>query len=204
MIPKNTDYKIAFKKLYKRIELEHERLKLLAKERKKDELDQILPRALRLLRVRYKVILGISFSFNEGISLTKTERVKNTYIEIFKNNEGWFAYEGLIKLVTSEVKKSDDFAKIPDVYFKEHYKLADSIKIFNKLVKEFNYYDNELGTKYLLFYMMDLDTKKIDGYIGTIIVLDNPLVVERNGNQIEITHRNIVTRYTEDMKDIFV
>ena len=51
-------------------------------------------------------------------------------------------------------------------------KIVIANKIFNKLVKEFNYYDNELGTKYLVFYMMDLDTKKIDGYIGTIIVLD--------------------------------
>lgn len=83
-------------------------------------------------------------------------------------------------------------------------KIVVANKIFNKLVKEFNYYDNELGTKYLLFYMMDLDTNKIDGYIGTIIVLDNPMVVERNGNQIEITHRNVVTRYTKDMEAIFV
>jgi hypothetical protein len=83
-------------------------------------------------------------------------------------------------------------------------KIIIANKIFNKLIKEFNYYDNEMGTKYLLFYMMDLDSKKIDGYIGTIIVLDNPMVVERNGNQIEITHRNIVTRYTKDMEEIFV
>ena len=83
-------------------------------------------------------------------------------------------------------------------------KIVVANKIFNKLVKEFNYYDNEMGTKYLLFYMMDLDTKKMDGYIGTIIVLDNPMVVERNGNQIEITHRNVVTRYTKDMEEIFV
>jgi hypothetical protein len=83
-------------------------------------------------------------------------------------------------------------------------KIVIANKIFNKLVKEFNYYDNEMGTKYLLFYMMDLDTKKIDGYIGTIIVLDNPIIVEKNGNQIEITHRNVVTRYTKDMEEIFV
>ena len=83
-------------------------------------------------------------------------------------------------------------------------KIVVANKIFNKLVKEFNYYDNEMGTKYLLFYMMDLDTKKIDGYIGTIIVLDNPIIVEKNGNHIEITHRNVVTRYTKDMEEIFV
>ena len=83
-------------------------------------------------------------------------------------------------------------------------KIVVANKIFNKLVKEFNYYDNELGTKYLVFYMMDLDTKKIDGYIGTIIVLDNPIIVEKNGNHIEITHRNVVTKYTNDMKEIFV
>ena len=83
-------------------------------------------------------------------------------------------------------------------------KIVVANKIFNKLVKEFNYYDNELGTKYLLFYMMDLDSKKIDGYIGTIIVLDNPMIVEKNGNHVEITHRNVVTRYTKDMEEIFV
>lgn len=83
-------------------------------------------------------------------------------------------------------------------------KIVIANKIFNKLVKEFNYYDNEMGTKYLLFYMMDLDTKKIDGYIGTIIVLDNPIIIEKNGNHIEITHRNVVTRYTKDMQEIFV
>jgi hypothetical protein len=83
-------------------------------------------------------------------------------------------------------------------------KIVIANKIFNKLVKEFNYYDNEMGTKYLLFYMMDLDTKKIVGYIGTIIVLDNPIILEKNGNNIEITHRNVVTRYTKDMQEIFV
>jgi hypothetical protein len=83
-------------------------------------------------------------------------------------------------------------------------KIVIANKIFNKLVNEFNYYDNEMGTKYLLFYMMDLDSKKIDGYIGTIIVLDNPIIVEKNGNQIQITHRNVVTRYTKDMEEIFV
>ncbi len=83
-------------------------------------------------------------------------------------------------------------------------KIVIANKIFNKLVKEFNYYDNEMGTKYLLFYMMDLDTKKMDGYIGTIIVLDNPIIVEKNGNHIEITHRNVVTRHTKDMEEIFV
>ena len=83
-------------------------------------------------------------------------------------------------------------------------KIVIANKIFNKLVKEFNYYDNELGTKYLVFYMMDLDTKKIDGYIGTIILLDSPIVVETHGNHVEITHRTVVTKYTNDMKGIFV
>ena len=77
-------------------------------------------------------------------------------------------------------------------------------KVFNRLIKELNYNDNENGRKYLVFYIMDINTKKIEAFIGTIVILDHPIEIDRKNKTIKITHRNIVTKYTLDMKDIFV
>ena len=46
-------------------------------------------------------------------------------------------------------------------------------KIFNKLAKKLNFIDNLGGTKYLVFYIQDIDSRKIYPYIGTIVVLEN-------------------------------
>ena len=76
-------------------------------------------------------------------------------------------------------------------------------KVFTKLSKKLSFYDNLDGTKYLVFYIQDLDTKKIYPYIGTVIVLENPIEVNYAEKNMKITHRNIVSKYDKNMKDVF-
>jgi len=76
-------------------------------------------------------------------------------------------------------------------------------KIFNKLIKHYNFYDNLDGKKYLVFYIENLNTKKKYGYIGTPILLQTPLNVSLNNKTFKILHRSIVVKYDNDMKNIF-
>lgn len=76
-------------------------------------------------------------------------------------------------------------------------------KVFNKLAKHFNFYNNEGGTKYLVFYLKDINNGKIYPYIGTPIVLHNPIEVNYKNNTLKITHRNIVAKYDKEMKSVF-
>ena len=76
-------------------------------------------------------------------------------------------------------------------------------KIFNKLAKKLNFIDNLGGTKYLVFYIKDIDSNKIYPFIGTIIVLQNPIEVDYNKKNVKITHRNIVARYDNNMREVF-
>lgn len=76
-------------------------------------------------------------------------------------------------------------------------------KIFNKLMKHYNFLDNMDGKKYLVFEFQNTDTGKIYEYIGTPIILKNPLSVNIHNQNISITHRSIVVKYDDKMKDIF-
>ncbi len=76
-------------------------------------------------------------------------------------------------------------------------------KIFNKLSKNMNFYDNENGTKYLVFHIQDTDSKKIYPYIGTIIVLKKPIEINYSQKNLKIHHRNIVAKYDNNMKEVF-
>ena len=76
-------------------------------------------------------------------------------------------------------------------------------KVFNKLCKKYNFYDNEGGTKYLVFYLEDVSSKKVYPFIGTPVVLHKPIEVNYGNNTLKINHRNIVTKYTKDMVEVF-
>ena len=76
-------------------------------------------------------------------------------------------------------------------------------KVFNKLCKHYNFYNSEGGTKYLVFYIQDINSKKVYPYIGTPVVLQKPIEVNYENNTLKINHRNIVTKYTKDMQETF-
>lgn len=76
-------------------------------------------------------------------------------------------------------------------------------KIFTKLSKSLNFYDNLDGTKYLVFYVRDLDSKKIYSFIGTVIILKNPVEINYSKKNIKLTHRNIVAKYDNNMREVF-
>ena len=77
-------------------------------------------------------------------------------------------------------------------------------KIFNKLMKHYNFLDNMDGKKYLVFEFQNVDTGKIYEYIGTPIKLENPMTVNIHNKNISVTHRSIVVRYDDKMKEIFI
>ena len=76
-------------------------------------------------------------------------------------------------------------------------------KIFNKLMKLYKFTDNMDGKKYLVFEFENIDTGKIYEYIGTPIILQNPMSVNIHDKNISITHRSIVVKYDDIMKKIF-
>ena len=76
-------------------------------------------------------------------------------------------------------------------------------KIFNKLMKYYNFIDNLDGKKYLVFEFQNTDTGKKYEYIGTPIILDSPISINIHNQNISITHRSIVVKYDSIMKGIF-
>lgn len=76
-------------------------------------------------------------------------------------------------------------------------------KIFNKLMKYYNFIDNLDGKKYLVFEFQNIDTGKKYEYIGTPIILNSPMIINIHDHNIRINHRSIVVKYDSIMKDIF-
>jgi hypothetical protein len=76
-------------------------------------------------------------------------------------------------------------------------------KIFNKLMKLYKFTDNMDGKKYLVFEFENVDTGKVYEYIGTPIILQNPMSVNIHNHNISVTHRSIVVKYDDTMKEIF-
>jgi hypothetical protein len=76
-------------------------------------------------------------------------------------------------------------------------------KIFNKLMKYYKFDNNLDGKKYLVFEFQNIDTGKKYEYIGTPIILDSPMSVNIHNQNISITHRSIVVKYDNIMKEIF-
>lgn len=77
-------------------------------------------------------------------------------------------------------------------------------KIFNKISKELGFVDNLGGTKYLVFYIKNIDTGKVYPFIGTIVVLQKPIEINYNNKSVSVSHRNIVSRYDKNMQEVFV
>jgi len=76
-------------------------------------------------------------------------------------------------------------------------------KVFNKLCKDLNFFDNEGGTKYLVFYLKDLESGKVYPFIGTPVILQNPIEIDYQNKQLTVTHRNVVAKYDKNMEEVF-
>lgn len=59
--------------------------------------NDVVPRTLRLFRIRLNLCLGFDISFNTRFALVKDENVRSTYVIIMQCNEAWFAFESLVK-----------------------------------------------------------------------------------------------------------
>ncbi len=59
--------------------------------------DDIIPRKLRLFRIRLLLVIGLKIDFDTDYSLVKSKDTAATYTELMKCNESWFAYESMKK-----------------------------------------------------------------------------------------------------------
>ena len=64
--------------------------------------DDIIPRKLRMFRVRLRLVIGLKIDFDTQYSMVKSKPTADTYVEIIKCNESWFSYEGMKKYCESE------------------------------------------------------------------------------------------------------
>ena len=76
-------------------------------------------------------------------------------------------------------------------------------KAFHQLAKDYNFIDNHNGEKYLVFYLQDVESKKIYPFIGTIIVLKNPIEINYKNKNVKIHHRILVSKFDKDMEKVF-
>jgi len=88
--------------------------------------------------------------------------------------------------------------------FKGLYPSNAAQKAFEKLSKELNFIDNQDGKKYLVFHLQDINSKQIYKYIGTIVILKNPIEINHQDKTIKINHRIIVAKFDKDMEKVFI
>ena len=90
----NKPNKDVLEDLYGKFQILQDQLKDIAKN-DSDNYDIILPRELRLFRIRLRLSLGVKFSFDTKYALVKDAQVKEAYIMILRCNEAWFSYEAM-------------------------------------------------------------------------------------------------------------
>ncbi len=84
---------LLFNQLQIDIEKKHNKLYEFALQNK--NLDLVIPRALRLFKIRLNLAIGLKIDFNDQYAQTKDKKTKDTYIQIYKCNEAWFSYESM-------------------------------------------------------------------------------------------------------------
>lgn len=144
-----------FPNLWRDFDEKHDRLARYAN-RHKSDFDTILPRELRLLRVRLKLVVGLKISFNPEYALVKNERTAKAYIEIIKCNEAWFTYEALIKLCALFDWKKTSIKSPVDIFDAETFELFEMFEILSAFNATFN---DEI-------YATDKIAKDIEGYLA--------------------------------------
>jgi len=132
-----------FKNLFESFKEKHSELEKIIESKGRRQIDIINPRALRLFRIRLRLVLGMKVDFDGTYSLTKDEKVRETYIQIIKCNEAWFAYESLElfadstdKIARPSPNKKAAFSEISQDTFDNKYQTSSILKIFNEELKE--------------------------------------------------------------------
>lgn len=90
-----------FKEEFKIFKNRHDKLAKYANSNK-STFDDIIPRKLRMFRVRLRLVIGLKIDFDTQYSMVKNKPTADTYVEIIKCNESWFSYEGMKKYCESE------------------------------------------------------------------------------------------------------
>lgn len=77
-------------------------------------------------------------------------------------------------------------------------------KVFNKLCREKNFYNNENGTKYLQFSLYNENKSKTYDFIGTMTKLGSPVYRKLGNKVLEIKYRPIISRFSKEMQEVFL
>lgn len=139
----NVKLRNEFEQLFETFKEKHTELEKIIESKGRTQVDIINPRALRLFRIRLRLVLGMKVDFDGKYSLTKDEKVRETYIQIIKCNEAWFAYEALELLADATDKiprpnpnRKAAFSEVSQDTFDHKYQTSDILKIFNDELKE--------------------------------------------------------------------
>lgn len=89
-----------------------------------------------LFNVRLSLTLGTKISFDNDYSLTKTDRVNQTYRLLIKLCDAWFAYEAFLRLCESEslVQKNNGSIRKPNSFDQAtltNFNLSSITNLFN-------------------------------------------------------------------------
>lgn len=133
----NPKFRAEFNKIFNSFQETYSKLEKLVEDKGLQERNKIIPKFLRLFRVRLLLVIGLKISFDTTYSLTTEEKIEKTYIQILKCCEAWFAYEGLVKLANAD-EKSDEvrFARISQTTFDEKYKTSKILRIYNDELRQ--------------------------------------------------------------------
>lgn len=74
--------------------------------------DEIIPRELRLFKIRLQLVIGLQINFDPKYAMVKNQQTTDAYIQIMKSNEAWFAYESMKKFV-ERINWKNEASKTP-------------------------------------------------------------------------------------------
>lgn len=136
MALKNPKLNREFKTLFECFKDKYSELENIVKDKGENDRDEIIPKSLRLSRVRLLLVTGMKINFDDTYSLTTEEKIEKTYIQIIKCCEAWFAFEGIQKLADVIDKKEP---KNPIVFsqdtFDNKFNSAVILRIYNDELK---------------------------------------------------------------------
>jgi len=158
---------IVFKEIFMEINQEYKSLKTIA-DLNIDEFENIIPRNLRLFRIRLRLCIGIEINFNTQYALVKIKNVQEAYVHILKCNEAWFAYEAMKKYATeigitkSSIKTPVDIftrEKLNEIPRLEEIRIMINKIIVNKIIRKEK--SQEDITNHIDFLNQNMNSKRL-------------------------------------------
>ncbi len=147
-----------FKTLFKSFKGKYAELEKIVESKGAKDKNKIIPKSLRLSRVRLLLVTGMKIDFDATYSLTTKEKIEKTYIQIIKCCEAWFAFEGIQKLADDTDKKANKYLTvISQDTFNNKYKTAAILRIYNdELKKWLNEGEGEKRKEQVKKYVIEL------------------------------------------------